>query len=112
MTTVDKWLFGIQAGEAAIACFAGFWAAAHIPSENLSKLFGAIGSLAGLYATIMASLVAGLIPTVGGITFLRGMSIIAWPLVWMAPPLMVVTAGPKFARRLVTQVAHNLAAHG
>lgn len=106
MTPLDAAIIATNMLLAAAAGTARMWAAANVPFRHERLRHMSIGLLAYLYVTGYVVVLAGWVPVLAWSSFFRGVSMLAWPAVWMAPAIGAVRSwrgAAEGAREIVRQ---------
>lgn len=115
MTPTDSAIFAANMLLAGAAGTARMWAAANVPFRYERLRHMSIGLLAYLYVAGYVVVLAGWVPITTWSSFFRGVSMLAWPAVWMAPAIGAVRSwrgASEGAREIVRQAAENEADRG
>lgn len=75
------------------------------PFGQWAPMRAAIGMLAGVYAIAFALLASDMVALVRWSPVMRGVSLVAWPLVWIAPALVSWRTWHRAKRQAAGQIA-------
>lgn len=115
MTPLDTAIFATNMLLAAAAGTARLWAAANVPFRRERLRHMSIGLLAYLYVSGYVVVLAGWVQLAPWSSFFRGVSMLVWPAVWMAPAIGAVRSwrgASEGAREIVRQASENGAEDG
>lgn len=86
MSGPDAWVIYANLAGALFACAVNIWSARH-GFPDWSPLRWAVAAIAALYVAGYIALLAGWVPLDAWSRFFRGVSPVAWFVVWAGPPL-------------------------
>ena len=90
MGVTDLSIAWLNALMALMACSAHTWAAVVVPLRRERLYHEVVALLSFGYALAYGFLASGVIPPIDWSPFMRGVSLLAWPLVWVVPAIREV----------------------
>lgn len=106
MTPLDTAIFAANVVLAFTAAAVHMWAAVHVPFTKDRRRHQGIGLLALLYGCGYVTVLTGWVPILSWSSFFRGVSLVAWVLVWIVPAMASVRTWRAASAGAAEFVAH------